>query len=73
MFWSKPEYTISKRDMRAIDELTDALRDRLQGFDTEIEKLQRRCSALESELARMHFCRQPHVSLAQKLREKGKT
>lgn len=52
-----------------MDEVADAIRKRLQGFDTEIEALQARVSTLEAQVQELR--REPRVSLSAKLREKG--
>ncbi len=72
MFWGKPSgYVISKADVRAMEEVAEALRIRFQDLDNEIGKLNQRCALLEAALA--HAMKEPHKSLAQKLREKRKS
>lgn len=59
----------SATDYRKMDELADAIRNRLQGFDTDIEALQARVSALEVQVQELR--REPRQPLRAKLREKG--
>ncbi len=59
----------SARDYAKMDEVADAIRKRLQGFDTEIETLQARVSTLEAQVQALS--KEPRVPLRAKLREKG--
>ena len=66
MFWSnKPKfYTgLNPKDLQALEEVADALRERLQGLDARID-------ALEAEVESLK--RKPHQSLKSRLKEKTK-
>lgn len=70
MFWSeKPKFMLSVKDAHMLNQIADALKDRLEGLDCEIEALKGRCAALESEVERLTV--KPRQSLKAKLRERG--
>lgn len=72
MFWSeKPKFMLSAKDAHMLNQIADALKERLEGLDCEIEALKGRCAALESEVERLMA--KPHQSLKAKLRERGQT
>lgn len=67
MFWSeKPKFMLSAKDAHMLNQIADALKERLEGFDHEVEALKARCAALESEVERLTA--KPHQSLKAKLR-----
>lgn len=70
MFWSeKPKFMLSAKDAHMLNQIADALKDRLEGFDHEVEALKTRCAALESEVERLTA--KPHQSLKAKLRARA--
>jgi archaellum component FlaC len=70
MFWREAlAYRLSARDVAALDEMAEAIKQRLQGFDSEIESLKNRCAVLEAEVSRLSA--KQHQPLNAKLREKG--
>lgn len=71
MFWSdKPKFMLSARDAAMLNQIADALKARLEGIDAEVEALQRRCTALEAEVASLKA--KPHQSLRAKLLQNGR-
>ncbi len=70
MLWSdKPKFMLSAKDAHMLNQIADALKERLEGIDAEVEALKARCAALESEVARLSA--KPHQSLKTKLRARA--